>query len=380
MQILLVDVGTGTQDIYLFRSGVALENGFKLVMPSPTMMIRHRIQRATREQKPLFLKGVLMGGGPSHWAAEDHINTGLQLFATPDAAKTFNDDLAWVSEEMGVQIVCEDEVANLPDDVVTIELKDFDYDAIELTFRNFGIELNPDAIAVAVFDHGDAPPDFSDRQFRFDYLEQRIRMKNKLSAFAFRSESIPRIMTRMQAVAQSARGIECPMIVMDTAPAAVLGASLDPLVASEERRVIVNVGNFHTLAFRLGPSGIEGVFEHHTGLIRREDLDQLLISLADGSLTHDQVFDDHGHGALIFDTNPLPLHEGPFGVTVTGPRRLMMADSILRPYFAVPFGDMMIAGCFGLLVATADLLPEIAGEIQDALSGSYADITPWDAE
>jgi hypothetical protein len=30
----------------------------------------------------------------------------------------------------------------------------------------------------------------------------------------------------------------------------------------------------------------------------------------------------------------------------------------LRPYFAVPFGDMMIAGCFGLLAATAEVLPD----------------------
>ena len=143
MQILLVDVGTGTQDIYLFRSGVALENGFKLVMPSPTMMIRHRIQEATRARRPLFLRGVLMGGGPSHWAAEDHIKSGLRLFATPEAAKTFNDDLAWVSEEMGVENVSDDEAVSLPDDTLTIEMKDFDYQAIRLAFQHFDLELEP---------------------------------------------------------------------------------------------------------------------------------------------------------------------------------------------------------------------------------------------
>ena len=30
------------------------------------------------------------------------------------------------------------------------------------------------AVAVAAFDHGEAPPGYSDRQFRFDYLDQRI--------------------------------------------------------------------------------------------------------------------------------------------------------------------------------------------------------------
>jgi uncharacterized protein (DUF1786 family) len=380
MHILLVDVGTGTQDIYLFRSGVALENGFKLVMPSPTMMIRQRIQRATNARVPLLLSGVLMGGGPSHWAADAHVKSGLPLYATPEAARTFNDDLTWVSDEMGIEIISDDEAKTLPDNTLIIEMKDFDYQAIKRAFHQFDLALDPDVIAVAVFDHGDAPPDFSDRQFRFDYLEERIRSKNRLSAFAFHSENIPKIMTRMQAVVQSATGINCPLIVMDTAPAAVLGASLDPHVISKDRQLIVNVGNFHTLAFRLGPGGIEGVFEHHTGLINTESLDKLIIGLADGSLTHEMVFDGHGHGALIFDPNPLPLDIGLHGVAVTGPRRLLMAESTLRPYFAVPFGDMMIAGCFGLLVAVADLLPATADRIQDALSGANANITPWDAE
>jgi uncharacterized protein (DUF1786 family) len=380
MQILLVDVGTGTQDIYLFRSGVALENGFKLVMPSPTMMIRGQIQDATKDQSPLLLTGVMMGGGPCQWAAEDHLKAGLPLFATPEAARTFNDDLEWVSKEMGVKVISQDEAKSLPDPTITIEMKDFDYDAIRQAFEIFDLKLAPAAVAVAVFDHGAAPPDVSDRQFRFDYLEARIREQNRLSAFAYHAHQIPDIMTRMQAVANSAHNIDSPLIVMDTAPAAIIGATLDPYVVSKDRTIVANVGNFHTLAFRLGPGGIEGVFEHHTGLIETESLDSLLIALAEGSLTHEDVFGDHGHGALIFDPNPQTLNEGPYGVAVTGPRRLMMRESRLRPYFAVPFGDMMIAGCFGLLVAVADLVPEFEDPIRAAIDGTSANITPWDAE
>ena len=39
MQILTVDIGTGTQDILLFDSERAPENCLKLVMPSPTLLI-----------------------------------------------------------------------------------------------------------------------------------------------------------------------------------------------------------------------------------------------------------------------------------------------------------------------------------------------------
>ncbi len=48
----------------------------------------------------------------------------------------------------------------------------------------------------------------------------------------------------------------------------------------------------------------------------------------------------------------------PFGVVVTGPRRSLMAGSRLQPYFPAPFGDMMITGCFGLLSAVGDVIPE----------------------
>ncbi len=70
-----------------------------------------------------------------------------------------------------------------------------------------------------------------------------------------------------------------------------------------------------------------------------------------------------------------------FGVVVTGPRRAMMADSTLRPYFATPFGDMMLVGCFGLLRATADIMPELAEPILASLAGkSGFGTAPWDID
>lgn len=379
MQILAVDVGTGTQDIFLYDSRIDLENGFKLVVPSPTMIVRRKVQEATRIGDDVLLTGVTMGGGPSHWAVEDHLKSGLKTFATPEAARSFNDDLDEV-REMGIQVVSEDEAVQIERKTRRIELRDFDFAGIQQSLAAFGVSLdNLNAVAVAVFDHGDAPPGYSDRQFRFDYLDSRISAENRLSAFAYRSGEVPRIMTRLQAVVNSSGGLDAPLIVMDTAPAAVMGAMLDLHLSSQNRVLVVNVGNFHTLGFRLGPTGIEGVFEHHTGLIDLPKLERLLVSLADGSLKHETVFDDHGHGALVYDSQPLSLSEGDFGVAVTGPRRNLMRKSSLRPYFAVPFGDMMIAGCFGLLAAAADLLPEVSEPIRDSLRGAGGSGTPpWE--
>jgi uncharacterized protein (DUF1786 family) len=377
MQVLTIDIGTGTQDIYLFRSGLSLENGFKLVMPSPTMQIREQILEATQRGDDLLLTGVTMGGGPCHWAAEAHVKAGHKIFATPEAARTFNDDLDWVDREMGVEILSEDEAAN-PMHVRRIELRDFDFDTIAEAFNIFGVRLDPQVVAVGVFDHGAAPPDVSDRQFRFDYLEARIQAENRLTAFGYLSEDIPPIMTRMHAVAKSGRFLDCPLVVMDNAAASVLGASLDTRVSSRSRAMIVNIGNFHALAFRLGPTGIEGIFEHHTGLIDQSRLETMLRALADGSLTHKEIFDGHGHGALIRHPEKLNLDHGDFGVVVTGPRRSMMLCSELRPYFAVPYGDMMLTGCFGLLLSVSDLIEELEEPIRSALRSSGGDSAPWD--
>ena len=377
MQVLTVDVGTGTQDIFLFDSSLDLENGYKMVAPSPTMMFHRRIRQATQDKRPVLLTGVLMGGGPVSWAAKDHLRAGYTLYATPPAARTFNDDLDAVQREMGVTLVSEDEAAALRGNIVRLDLKDFDYAMISAAFDQFGYALAPDLLAVAVFDHGDSPPGYSDRQFRFDYLSQRVEAKNSLGAFAFRAADVPSIMTRLQAVVLSAQDIDLPVMVMDTAPAAVLGATMDPRVAARERMLVANVGNFHCLAFRLGPDGIEGVFEHHTGEVTLERLDLLLEGLAVATLTHEDVFNDKGHGALMLSDDPITLPADSWGVAVTGPRRGMMLNSRHRPYFAVPYGDMMIAGCFGMLRALPEVYPEYAGPVLDSLAGA-AGRPPWE--
>jgi uncharacterized protein (DUF1786 family) len=386
MQILTIDIGTGTQDIFLYDSRLDMENGLKLVMPSPTIITHHRLKAATRQRQAVLLTGVTMGGGPSAWAAEAHARQGLPIYATPEAARSFNDELEAV-EAMGVRVLSEDEARRLPASVLHLELRDLDLDAIARALDQFGVALDHlSAVAVAVFDHGNAPPGYSDRQFRFNYLDQRIRRFNRLSAFAYRSQDIPPSMTRLQAVAQSYHqaaqrlSLEAPLVVMDTAPAAVLGATLDPSLRNLERVLIANVGNFHTLAFRMGPSGIEAVFEHHTGLLDQPKLESLLSRLADGSLKHADVFGDQGHGALVYEPTPLILGQAQdFDVAVTGPRRnLLRGSPSLRPYFAVPFGDMMLAGCFGLLSAAADVLPDLGETIRISLQGTGSSAAPWD--
>lgn len=398
MKILAVDIGTGTQDIFLYDSGLDIENGFKLILPSPTMMIHRRVKQALRSRAPLLLTGHQMGGGPSAWAIEEAARAGLPVYMTPSAATTLNDELDKV-EALGIKIVSEDEAKGLSSMAHRLELKDFDFELISKTFAGYGVLLNDlEAIGVAVFDHGNAPAGVSDRQFRFDYLDERIRAKDSLSSFAYLSTNIPKLMTRLQSVADSAGKLPCPLIVMDTAPAAVSGAGFDPLVATRKQKIICNIGNFHTLAFRLGEQGIEGVFEHHTGEIDLPKLESLLRALADSTLKHEDVFNDMGHGALMYSDQEFEFGKDDFDVVVTGPRRSMFQTTddspqtidrpssmvnrqpSLKPYFATPFGDMMITGCFGLLAATAEILPDVAETIYGSLRGGRGrGVAPWDA-
>ena len=110
-------------------------------------------------------------------------------------------------------------------------------------------------------------------------------------------------------------------------------------------------------------------------------------ALADGSLKHQDIFDDMGHGALVYGDNPFEFGKDDFDIVVTGPRRSLFNRQSkienrksLRPYFSVPFGDMMIAGCFGLLAATAEVMPELAESVTGSLRGGRGrGVAPWDA-
>jgi uncharacterized protein (DUF1786 family) len=369
MRILAVDVGTGTQDVLLWDSDQALENCPQLVMPSPTVIVAQAIRAATAAREPVLLTGVTQGGGPCMWAAEEHLRAGLPVYATPAAARTFDDELEKV-ERLGVRLVSEDEAARLRG-VRRIELRDLYFDQIVATLAAFGAPTTFDAVAVAVFDHGNAPPGVSDRTFRFEYIAQTVNAPAGLAAFAFFREAIPPRLTRMASVAQSLDPA-IRLLVMDTGPAAVLGALDDPVVRARPSVTVANLGNFHTLAFHLVEGRVAGLFEHHTGELSREELERYLDRLADGTITNQEVFDDMGHGALVAD----PAAPPPELLAVTGPRRGLLAASRLAPYLAVPHGDMMLAGCFGLLRAFAAHDPAVAPAVEAALGPPLSAAAP----
>ncbi|HET9111096.1 MAG TPA: DUF1786 family protein, partial [Ktedonobacterales bacterium] len=261
-RILAVDVGTGTQDVLLFESDRSIENCFEMIMPSPTVIVQRRILRATADERPVLLTGHIMGGGPCAWAARDHAQAGYPCYATPEAARTLDDDLSMV-EAQGLRVVDEDEAQRVRERegarLVEIAMRDFDADALRRAFAAFDVDADVDAVAVAAFDHGAAPPGVSDRRFRFDAIAARVRERPDALAFAWRAAELPADLTRLAAVAADAARYQpagsvtgaSPVIVMDTGAAALAGALEDPLVSGRDEALVANLGNFHTLAFHL---------------------------------------------------------------------------------------------------------------------------------
>ena len=340
LNVLAIDIGGGTQDILLYDENKTTENCFKLVLPSQTVIVAKRIQKATTQGKDICLTGGLMGGGACVSAITEHLQKGYKVFSFSEPAKTIKDNLE-VVQKRGIILV--DQV---PEHAEEIYMTDVDLNSLEQGLNLFNIDL-PENIAVAVQDHGESL-NLSNRVFRFKHWQEFVHAGGDISTLTYLDP--PSYLTRMGAIKK-----QIPKaILMDTGPAAVRGALLDEQVLKrvETGVTIINIGNQHTIALLVKGSRVYGLFEHHTKFMTTSKLKQLIEALQTGILTNSQVFDDNGHGAIIHEDYQ---GQNPFGfVAVTGPNRNLIKE--LDYYMAAPYGDMMISGCFGLVEALKELI------------------------
>lgn len=348
-RILAIDIGAGTMDVVLADPARPMENAIQLVLPSATSQIGRRIENARRAGRAVFLHGNLMGGYHTTNAVWRHLEAGLAVYATERAARTVHDDIELLTRR-GVRIV-----DAAPEDAVAIELRDLDLAKLAKVLGPYDVTI-PATIAIAAQDHGFSPK-YSNRLFRFEHWRRFLTPGSTLLDHIWTTP--PEYMTRLRAIQDDAPGA----IVADTGPVAVLGALEDERVAREAERgaCIVNVGNQHTLALLVRGEELFGVMEHHTEAMTTAKLEHLVGRLIAGTISHDEVFADDGHGALVLDGY---RRLDPFAfVAVTGPNRAMAKP--LGWYFATPHGAMMLSGCFGLIRGIREMNergPALVGE------------------
>lgn len=334
VSLLAIDVGAGTNDILVWSEDFLPANCPRLLVPSSSVLVGNEILKLAEKGKNIHLTGFLMGGGASTRAVKSAIGKGVKVTATPESALTLHDNLDRV-REMGVEIREEP-----LEGYEVVEMRDVDLNAIAKSLAPWGIEV-PDNIAVAVQDHGHSPNE-SNRSFRFKHWKS-IMDKGGRIADLHPSEPPP-YMTRMLSVKK-----QVPLaLVIDTGPAAILGALEDEEIAkavADNGAVVVNFGNAHTIAFLIRGEKLFGLFEHHTRSLDERKVRTLVERLRSGEITNEEVYNERGHGAIYC----AGFEPGGFdSVFATGPRR-KIARGLAR--FAAPHGDMMMTGCFGLIRA-----------------------------
>ncbi|MDD4731106.1 MAG: DUF1786 domain-containing protein [Desulfovibrio sp.] len=329
---LILDIGSGTQDVLYHFPGLELENCPKFVLPSTARMVARRINAL--QGRPLWLHGRNMGGGFFR-ALQAHLDAGGPVAATQAAAYSIGDDLEQVRAK-GIEFA-----EDCPHGYEPVLLADYVPEFWHTLLDHAGLE-RPAQIMACAQDHG-FHPGRSNRLGRFT-LWKRLLLESHGNPADLLYSNVPTEMTRLADLQASIGG----GLVADTGAAAVLGALHEAPIAAHSHAqgiTVVNVGNSHLIAFLIYQERIWGVYEHHTGLVDAARLQAHLERFRTGSLPMDEVFEDRGHGCLTLD-----LPEAARGFTPTyvlGPRRHLLQGAEVT--FPAPGGDMMLAGCFGML-------------------------------
>jgi uncharacterized protein (DUF1786 family) len=348
-RLLAIDIGAGTLDALFVdtRSG----DQFKFVAKSPTRVLAEKILTCKSER--ILLTGRQMGGGPVTEALRMRARQ-CRVMMTRSAAETIHRRMERV-ESMGIVLVRREvakEEAKRPT-VSWFRTGDIVPENIRTILKSLGIHPVVDFLGICVQDHGTSREPVSSLDFRHTIFKEIIERVPKPTAFLFEAGEIPSYLRRMRAVAMDARQIPSGKVyLMDTGMAAILGASADPAAREEKAVIVLDVATSHTLGALLVGREIGGFFEYHTSAITPDLLRSLIVDLAEGRLSHAHIVAQGGHGAYVrravgFDRVGCILATGP-------KRRLLDKVKIDNIVLGAPFGDNMMTGTAGLLLAMAE--------------------------
>ncbi len=328
--LFAVDIGKGTQDVVVPDFSSPEENWPKLILPSPTEKLARKVKQF---QKDLKVDGYVMGGGPVKKALIEHIKKGFRVVITERAAKTIRDDLEEV-RRLGFEVV--DSLDEC--DLFLTDLEINNYQKI-LWLMNDGWELPSFTVAVACQDHGFVKGQ-RDRITRFNFLRGLLERERRPQRMVITEKT--GFFSRFDSILDQLEKAALDGFVMDSKIAAVAGMVGYAGKMGVKEFVVLDVGNGHTLGASVKNGEIAGLFEHHTKMLNREKVKALVERLVSAEITFEEVFEDGGHGAVVFEKID------PEKVFVVGPNRELLSGYGEEAY---PLGDAMLYGCAGLVEA-----------------------------
>jgi uncharacterized protein (DUF1786 family) len=343
-RFLLLDVGAGTLDVLWYDAGSG--DVYKAVCRSPVLTVAETAQGLKGD---LVVTGREMGGGAISRVLKERA-CHAEVVMSSSASATVHHDPERV-RSYGIRVVSDEEAASLCQSgrYAHLVTGDVDPERLKKLFRGLGVPFSFDVVGICAQDHGVPPHGISHLDFRHNLFQSTLDRDASLESLLYRDDQIPKVFNRLRSIAADARTLPVKEVyVMDSGMAAVLGASLDSAVRSCKRILVMDVATSHTVAAALEDGNMAGFFEYHTVDVTVSRLEELLAALAEGSLSHEAVLAEGGHGAYIRKAFGWQAVER---IVATGPKRALLTGISFTVSAGAPWGDNMMTGAVGLLEA-----------------------------
>ncbi len=344
-RFLLLDIGAGTLDILYYD--MATHEHYKAVVISPVRTLAHKIAAVPDS---LIITGCEMGGGLVSEVLRKRAAQNDRIIMSRTAAATLHHQVERVTG-WGIEVVSSERAQKLIGEGAGthLEIGDLQIDRLARIVEGFGVDWAFDAVAVCAQDHGVAPKGISHLDYRHNLFKKRLDQTPSPAALLYKSDEIPQTMNRLTSIAKSARNIPTKEIyVMDSGMAAICGTAMDTQLQGKKRFMVLDIATSHTVGAAMSQDKIDGFFEYHTHDITSEKIEELLVALADGNLSHETILSQGGHGTYLRKARGFDSMEA---IVATGPKRNLLKDSRLSITWGAPMGDNMMTGTLGLLEA-----------------------------
>jgi len=343
-RFLLIDIGAGTMDVLCYDTETNLH--VKAVSRSP---VQYMADKARELSGDLIITGTEMGGGAISKVLHTRARSGGVIMST-SAAATIHHDLDRV-RSMGFKVVDDTEADEISKGkrYTHLTIGDVEIERLKKIVDGLGIPFSFDVVGLCAQDHGVPPQGVSHLDYRHQIFKTILDQSPVPHRLLYHELEIPENLNRLRSIGTSARELPADEVyVMDSGMAAILGASMDPRARQEQRVLTIDVATSHTLGAALEDDEIAGFFEYHTVDLTLDQVQRLLIDLADGNLKHEQILKEGGHGAYLRKTLGF---QSITTILATGPKRALIQGSALPVTPGAPLGDNMMTGTVGLLEA-----------------------------